>query len=156
MKNVYYYDYPIGTLGIVSENDKICLIAFKGDKRFFGAVLKENEVIKSMSIQLYEYFSGERKSFTVPTLLNGTDFQKSVWNALAEIPIGETRSYKDIAVRVGNPKGFRAVGMANNKNPLMIVFPCHRVLGADGSLVGYAGGLEAKKYLLELEKKYAE
>ena len=155
MKNVWYYEYPIGRLGIVAEGGAVCLIAFEGDKRFLGVLPQENEVVRKASIQLAEYFSGKRKTFTVPIFLKGTGFQKTVWNVLAEIPIGETRSYKDIAIQAGSPKGFRAVGMANNKNPIMIIIPCHRVLGADGSLTGYAGGLDAKKYLLKLEEKYA-
>ena len=104
--------------------------------------------------QLSEYFAGQRKVFELPLSLRGTDFQLRDWNALLEIPYGETRSYKDIAEAVGCPRGFRAVGMANRRNPLPIVVPCHRVIGADGSLTGYAGANKAlaiKEYLLKLE-----
>jgi len=101
--------------------------------------------------QLLEYFRGERKIFTVDLDIIGTDFQQRVWRALMEIPYGATVSYKDIAVSVGNPKAVRAVGMANNKNKIPIIIPCHRVVGADRSLVGYGGGLEVKELLLELE-----
>lgn len=101
--------------------------------------------------QLQEYFDGKRKEFNLPILLRGTKFQKKVWQELCTIPYGETRSYKELAELVGNPKAVRAVDGANNKNPIMIIVPCHRVIGADGSLVGFGGGLEVKKFLLELE-----
>lgn len=104
-------------------------------------------------IQLQEYLSGKRKSFEFPYELHGTPFQKKVWNALCEIPYGETRTYGEIAKAVGNPKACRAVGMANHNNPMTIVVPCHRVIGANGKLTGYGGGLDMKEYLLELEKK---
>ncbi len=101
--------------------------------------------------QLIEYFNGKRKTFDLPYKLNGTDFQKKVWSALCDIPYGETRSYKDIAIAVGNPKASRAIGMANNKNPITVIVPCHRVIGASGKLVGYAGGLAMKEFLLKME-----
>ena len=104
--------------------------------------------------QLDEYFAGTRTEFTFPYRLHGTPFQEKVWEALRQIPYGETRSYKDIAEAIGHPKAYRAVGMANNANPIFIAIPCHRVIGANGSLVGYGGGLEMKKALLELEKKF--
>ncbi len=103
--------------------------------------------------QLNEYFTGKRKEFDLPLAPSGTLFQQKVWAQLREIPYGQTRSYKDIALAVGSPKGFRAIGWANNKNPIAIVIPCHRVIGADGSLVGYGGGLDMKQKLLDLEKK---
>jgi methylated-DNA-[protein]-cysteine S-methyltransferase len=101
--------------------------------------------------QLQEYFAGERREFSFPLDLRGTDFQLACWRALLAIPYGETRSYGDIARAVGKPQGFRAVGMANNRNPLAIVVPCHRVIASDGTLCGYGGGLEVKRKLLELE-----
>ena len=153
MKNVWYYEYPIGCLGIACKNNKIYLIAFKGDKRFIGTEPLETPIIKETDKQLSEYFSGKRHEFSVPLDLIGTEFQKKVWNALISIPYGEKRSYKDIAILVENPKGCRAVGMANNRNPVMIIVPCHRIVGANGDLVGYAGGLSKKQYLLNLEKK---
>ncbi|MCK9159916.1 MAG: methylated-DNA--[protein]-cysteine S-methyltransferase [Bacteroidaceae bacterium] len=104
--------------------------------------------------ELEEYFKGERKVFDLPLNLIGTDFQKKVWSALCEIPYGETCSYKDIAVAVGKPNASRAVGMANHRNPIVIIVPCHRVVGANGSLVGYGGGLDRKKWLLDLEKNH--
>ena len=103
--------------------------------------------------QLTEYFGGRRQSFDFPYRLQGTEFQKKVWTALCNIPYGETRTYKEIAQAVGNPQASRAVGMANNKNPISIAVPCHRVIGSNGKLVGYAGGLDVKKALLELESK---
>ena len=98
-----------------------------------------------------EDFAGRRRSFELPLSLRGSEFQTRVWNALGDIPYGETRSYQEIAAAVGNGKAARAVGMANNRNPLPILIPCHRVVGKSGKLVGYAGGLERKRYLLELE-----
>ncbi len=103
--------------------------------------------------QLREYFSGQRKQFELPYELRGTEFQKKVWAALEAIPYGQTRSYREIAQAVGNPKAVRAVGAANGKNPMWIVVPCHRVIGADGGLTGYAGGVELKRALLELEQR---
>ena len=102
--------------------------------------------------QMREYFVGKRKAFELPLRPDGTDFQKKVWNALLEIPFGETRSYQDIANAVGSPKACRAVGMANHQNPIIIVIPCHRVIGKNGKLVGYGGGLSMKEKLLLLEK----
>ena len=101
--------------------------------------------------QINEYLDGSRKTFNFPYELRGTEFQKKVWTELCKIPYGETRTYKDIAVAIGNPKASRAVGMANNKNPIIIAVPCHRVIGANGSLTGYAGGLGMKAALLSLE-----
>ncbi len=102
--------------------------------------------------ELEEYFSGQRKEFDIPLAPQGTDFQKKVWKALQNINYGTTASYKEIAQKINNPKAVRAVGMANNQNPIAIIIPCHRVIGSNGKLVGYAGGLELKQKLLELEK----
>ncbi len=102
--------------------------------------------------QVQEYLEGKRIAFDFSYTLIGTEFQRNVWNALCDIPYGETRSYKDIAVAIGNPKASRAVGRANNKNPITIIVPCHRVIGTSGKLVGYAGGLEMKKALIEVER----
>ena len=103
--------------------------------------------------QLAEYFAGQRQAFDLPLRMQGTPFQQKVWAALREIPYGETRSYGQIAAQVGNPKASRAVGMANNRNPIAIIVPCHRVIGANGSLTGYAGGLSVKEELLALERR---
>ena len=104
-------------------------------------------------MQISEYLAGQRRVFDFPYILSGTPFQKQVWRALCDIPYGETRSYKQIAEAIGNPKACRAVGMANHCNPIMIVVPCHRVVGVSGKLTGYAGGLEMKSVLLALERK---
>ncbi|WP_297377471.1 methylated-DNA--[protein]-cysteine S-methyltransferase [uncultured Helcococcus sp.] len=106
--------------------------------------------------EIIEYLNGERISFDFPYELEGTDFQKKVWKELARIPYGETRTYKEIASAIGNKNASRAVGMANNKNPIMIVVPCHRVIGGNGKLVGYAGGIDMKKDLLDLEQRVRE
>ncbi len=101
-----------------------------------------------------EYFAGGRKDFDLPLCPRGTEFQKKVWSALREIPYGETRAYGEIAAAVGNPKAARAVGMANNRNPISVIVPCHRVIGSDGKLVGYGGGLDIKEFLLDLEREH--
>ncbi|WP_271712404.1 methylated-DNA--[protein]-cysteine S-methyltransferase [Anaeromicropila herbilytica] len=112
---------------------------------------RETPIIQEAYQQLLEYFSGTRTKFELSISPEGTEFQKKVWNALRDIPYGETRSYKEIATFIGNEKASRAVGNANNKNPIPIIIPCHRVIGANGKLVGYAGGLDKKKKLLDIE-----
>lgn len=119
--------------------------AEKGKKKI------DSPIIKETINQLTEYFEGKRKEFHLPLAPKGTPFQQKVWKALQEIPYGETRSYQDIAVAVGNPKGCRAVGMANNQNPIPIIIPCHRVIGKNGKMVGYGAGLDKKIKLLQLE-----
>ncbi len=116
------------------------------------AVQGGTEFTHAVAGQLLEYFQGHRKTFDFPYTAKGTDFQRRVWEALGQIPYGETRSYKDIAVAINKPKAFRAVGNTNNKNPMMIVVPCHRVVGSNGHMVGYRAGLSMKKLLLEHEK----
>lgn len=154
MKSVFFYDYSIGTIGIAEDDGSISRVFFRGEKALAGFNVAETPLIKKAATQLSEYFEDKRKSFSLPLKLQGTDFQMSVWKALQTIPIGETRSYKEVAAMVGNPKASRAVGMANNRNPIIIIVPCHRVTGQDGSLTGYVGGIAAKQYLLELEKRY--
>ena len=119
-----------------------------------NALYGTTPVIDRALTQLNEYFAGRRKAFDLPLKLFGTEFQQKVWIALSKIPYGVTVSYKDLAETVGNPKACRAIGMANNKNPLPIILPCHRVIGKNGSLTGYAGGLHIKKFLLDLEQQY--
>ena len=111
------------------------------------------KIIKQCCVQLDEYLAGERKIFKLPLGAKGTDFQQEVWNALEEIPYGATNSYSDIGDKIKRPKAVRAIGTANGRNPISIIIPCHRVIGKDGTLTGYAGGLEAKKTLLDLEFK---
>ena len=150
----YYYDYrfPIGVLTIEEDGHGICGIYF-GTKRLDGEK-KNTERIREAALQLSQYFDGRRKKFDLKLSYHGTEFQQKVWKELTKIPYGTTCTYKDIAEKVGIPKGCRAVGMANDKNPIGIVVPCHRVIGMNGSLTGYAGGLEMKEYLLELERRH--
>lgn len=117
-----------------------------------GAENKLTPLLLKTKKQLEEYFGGKRKIFDLPLRPMGTPFQQTVWKALQTIPYGETRTYQDIAIQIGNEKACRAVGMANNKNPIGIVIPCHRVIGKNGGLTGYAGGLDKKEYLLKVEK----
>jgi methylated-DNA-[protein]-cysteine S-methyltransferase len=116
---------------------------------------RDDAAFKDVVAQLDAYFAGEQRQFDVPMALEGTEFQRRVWAGLCEIPYGETISYGELARRVGNPKASRAVGLANGRNPVAIIVPCHRVIGADGSLTGYGGGLDRKVWLLEHERKVA-
>lgn len=120
-----------------------------------GININETVLLKKANVQLQEYLSGKRKIFDLPLEPIGTDFQQKVWSSLQKIPYGKTNSYKEIAESIGNIKAARAVGMANNKNPILILIPCHRVIGANGKLVGYAGGLDVKDKLLKIEKQNA-
>lgn len=147
--NSYICNFLIGNLEISDNSTAITSIQLT-DKEVSEGTLSPLALMAYT--QLTEYFEGKRKEFTLPLAPEGTEFRKKVWKALCDIPYGETRSYGDIAKAVGNPKASRAVGGANNKNPIIIVIPCHRVIGADGSLTGYACGIEIKKRLLELEK----
>ena len=152
------YDFEIGELAICEENGKIVLVNVVKTKEDIeemakNSIQKETSLIKNTKQQLDEYFAGKRKKFDIPIKLDGTDFQIKVWKELLKIPYGETCSYLDIAKCIGNPKASRAVGMANNKNKIIIIVPCHRVIGSNKKLVGYACGLEVKEKLLELERK---
>lgn len=152
MKNVLYYETLIGKIGIVEEDNTIVELLFiNEDIREFKDV--KTPLLEEARKQLDEYFKGKRRVFKLPFNLKGTEFQKKVWKALLDIPYGETFSYKEVAKNIGNENASRAVGNANNKNPLPIFIPCHRVIGANGKLVGYAGGLDIKVKLLELERK---
>jgi len=155
MKYVWLYRFKWVNLGIAEDDGFITNIFFESDNRL-GLKLSnvETPLIKRAAGQLEEYFEGQRFSFDFPILLSGTEFQKKVWGAVSAIPYGETRTYKEVAALAGNPLATRAAGMANNRNPIVIVIPCHRVIGHDGKLVGYGGGLDVKEYLLELEKQY--
>jgi methylated-DNA-[protein]-cysteine S-methyltransferase len=145
----YTYDTMLGSVTFVEEDGALLAIS---TSRLYEGICQETDTIKEAHQQLTEYLKGERKTFDLPLNLKGTDFQKQVWMALCDIPYGETRSYKQIAESIGNPKAVRAVGMANNRNPLLIVVPCHRVIGGNGKLVGYGAGIEKKEFLLRLEK----
>ena len=157
MKNYFIYHSVIGDLRIESNGKEITKISFSNDSftdlNTHNKIFKKDTAIDLACIELDEYFKGKRKNFSFPMLPEGTEFQNKVWKALIEIPYGEKRTYKDIAITIGNPKACRAVGLANNKNPLPIVVPCHRVIGSNGKLVGYAGGLDIKEKLLEIEKE---
>ena len=148
MKQYLSYNSPIGKITIFSDGKAITALAF-------GATSggEETPLIKEAYKQLDEYFNNKRKSFDIPLNPKGTDFQKKVWNALQNISYGKTKCYEDIAKEINNEKACRAIGNANNKNPLPIFIPCHRVIGKNGKLVGYAGGLDVKTKLLEIEKQ---
>jgi len=142
-------DSPVGLIGISEKEGAICSVFFARQAEPEG---KATSILHEAQKQLTEYFNKKRNFFDLVLSEEGTDFQKKVWQALRTIPYGQTRSYKQIAELIGQPKAARAVGMANNKNPIAIITPCHRVIGADGSLVGYASGLKIKQILLDLEK----
>ena len=149
---VCFYDTEIGRIAIAEKNGKITNIFYPN--AFVNDNFKhmETPILQEAIKQIRLYLSGHLKEFTVPLEPQGTPFMQKVWLSLCEIPYGKTASYKDIAVRIGNPRACRAVGMANNRNPIPIIIPCHRVIGANGALVGYGGGLELKKKLLDIEK----
>lgn len=146
------FESPIGPLKISANESAISSIEFhkKAEEE------RPNPITELAANQLEEYFQGKRKDFSIPLSALGTDFQRSVWQELREIPFGETRSYRDIAEKIGNKKAVRAVGAANGKNPIPIIVPCHRVIGSNGTLTGFAGGLESKKWLLEHESNQLE
>lgn len=150
--NYQYIETPLGKL--LAAEDAERLIFLSCTKRpCENWECRETPLLSLVKEQLSEYFAGKRTAFTVPLAPAGTDFQKQIWQELLKIPYGETRTYGQIAASAGNPKASRAVGMANHDNPIMILIPCHRVIGSDGKLTGYAGGVEKKEFLLELEKK---
>ena len=160
---IQYYQSPCGELILGAYREKLCLCDWKIEERRIiidrriqkelQASYKEgiSEVITRTIGQLDEYFAGRRTTFDIPLLLVGTDFQKTVWNELLNIPYGKTISYAGLSQKLGNPKAIRAIASANGANPISILVPCHRVIGSDGKLVGYGGGLPAKKILLDLE-----
>ncbi len=154
MKTIRYIDSPIGPLTLAEEDGALTELLF-GRREIPGGAEGETALLLRAEKQLAEYFAGNRKEFDLPLSPKGTEFQRRVWNALLTIPYGETRSYAEIAVLAGCPKGFRAVGLANNRNPISIFIPCHRVIGKNGSLTGYGGGLNVKEYLLRLEAETA-
>ena len=141
---------PIGLLALVEEDGALTEVRF-GDKTE-DLCLQQTPLLDRAVQELNEYFSGQRKNFTVPLSPKGTPFQLKCWNALLQIPYGQTRTYGQQAVMIGQPKACRAVGMGNNRNPLPIFIPCHRVIGANGQLTGYAGGMNAKEILLNIER----
>lgn len=162
MKYFDYFTSPLGTMLIIEEQNAITHLTLSGQQAVLSSfsgdsiTQKATPVIISAKKQLTEYFEGTRQVFDLPLAPAGTDFQKKVWAALCTIPYGETRSYKEIALQINNPKGCRAVGMANNRNPVMLLIPCHRVIGSNGALVGYAGGLDVKEWLLGHERSNSQ
>ena len=161
--NIQHYNSPVGEILLGSYKDKLCLADWRYrrmrssiDKRIQKGLKAEyveesSSVIEETIKQLQAYFIGERKTFDIPLLMVGTDFQKSVWDGLIKIPYGTTASYLELSKNIGNEKAVRAVASANGANAISILIPCHRIIGSTGDLVGYAGGLPAKKKLLELE-----
>jgi methylated-DNA-[protein]-cysteine S-methyltransferase len=159
--NYAVYKSPIGNIMLTEKDGKLSGLEFMSDalnvievENFNNA--KISEFLKNCIFQLNEYFERKRNNFDITLYIEGTEFQKNVWNELANIPYANTSSYKDIAIAVGNHKAVRAVGGANNKNKIAIIIPCHRVIGASGKMVGYAGGIWRKEWLLEHEKAYAK
>ncbi|TDQ35438.1 methylated-DNA--[protein]-cysteine S-methyltransferase [Aureibacillus halotolerans] len=158
-------DTPLGTLTLYFSEKGLCRLAFGTyeerleketpwfERYFDNPSFEQINASSSTRSQLEEYFSGERTAFDVPLDLRGTDFQAKVWQALMDVPYGEMTAYKGIAETIASPKAVRAAGGAINKNPIPVIVPCHRVIGSDGSLVGYNGGLSIKKTLLEIEKR---
>jgi len=150
-KNYFIYSLKKIKIVITEENNAITGVLWSADLPG-GFVKAETPLIKKAAAQIEEYLNGKRKKFSLPLAMHGTEFQMDVWRALQTIPYGETRSYKEIAELVNRPKAVRAVGMANHHNPISIIVPCHRVIGHNGSLTGYGGGLPLKRRLLELEQ----
>ncbi|WP_334181742.1 methylated-DNA--[protein]-cysteine S-methyltransferase [Novosphingobium sp.] len=147
---------PVGELTLIASDAGLVAVLWENDdpaRVRLGEVqdMADHPVLARTAAQLAEYFAGERRAFDLPLDFRGTDFQKSVWAQLLTIPFGETRSYGELARALGNPTASRAVGAANGRNPISIIAPCHRVVGASGSLTGFAGGLETKAFLLKLE-----
>ncbi len=152
-----YTDSPVGTLLLAGDTDALRLIEFERDGRpspIRQGWIEDRTPFADVELQLEQYFAGRLKEFELELGPQGTEFQQQVWKRLCEIPYGETISYGELAVRVGNPKASRAVGAANGRNPLSIVIPCHRVIGSTGKLTGFGGGLEVKKRLLDLERSH--
>ncbi len=151
---------PVGYLLITAHANGICSVEFLDEKEKVKSFLSDkrknsdaNEHLKKCIRQLEEYFAGTRTDFELSLSPSGTDFQKKVWKKLLDINFGETKSYKQLAIEVGDVKSIRAVGTANGANPIAIIVPCHRVIGSNNSLVGYGGGLQRKKWLLDFERK---
>ncbi|ADL50287.1 methylated-DNA--[protein]-cysteine S-methyltransferase [Clostridium cellulovorans] len=152
MRSSVVIETIIGKIVITEENHTITNVDLYRDAVIENFFQKETPLLKKAVKQLEDYFKGTLKEFDLPLAPNGTKFQQSVWRALQDIPYGETKSYGEVARSIGNPKAARAVGMANNRNPIAIFIPCHRVIGVNGKLVGYGGGIDIKEILLGLEK----
>ena len=151
MSSITYCHSPIGWIEIQASHSAVTSVVFCDERR--DVLQNDSKILKECVCQLDAYFGGRRMVFDVPVFQEGTEFQKTVWNALMDIPFGQTVSYADIARTLNNPQSVRAVGAANGQNKLWIIVPCHRVIGSNGSLTGYAGGIERKKWLLAHEAK---
>jgi methylated-DNA-[protein]-cysteine S-methyltransferase len=150
-----YVASPIGALLAVGDGHAVTGLYTPGHHRTPDAAwIRDDDAFSELRRQLGEYFDGARTDFDLPLATTGTPFQQSVWHQLARLPYGRTASYAELAVRIGAPRAVRAVGAANGRNPVSIVVPCHRVVGSDGSLTGYAGGLDAKRWLLDHERAH--
>ncbi|MBD5153300.1 MAG: methylated-DNA--[protein]-cysteine S-methyltransferase [Oscillibacter sp.] len=148
-----FCETPLGLIRIAEDERGISLLKFTDSVPDPMRAGQKGLYLADAEKQILEYFAGKRRTFDIPLSIRGSEFQETVWNALRTIPYGETRSYQQVAQMIGNGKASRAVGMANNRNPILIMIPCHRVVGKDGKLVGYAGGIERKERLLELERE---
>lgn len=149
MKKGFYYQTSLGKVGIAQKGEAIVALSFG---ELVACHIEETDLLSKAAAQLSEYLKGRRKVFQLPLAPEGTAFQRKVWNALRTIPYGQTKSYGQIAEKIGNKNAARAVGLANRENPILILIPCHRVIGSAGELGGYSGGMELKKKLLALEK----
>lgn len=150
--SIFFYDTDIGKIGIEEKDGFIVKVHFGSDAPFKDEDIKETDVIKKAYVELNNYLKGDIKEFTIPLKVDGTEFMKEVWDGLLKIPYGKTLSYKELGEKIGRPKAARAIGLACNKNPIPIFIPCHRIVGSNGNLTGYLGGLNIKKKLLEIEK----
>lgn len=156
MKYLHLYGTTLGPVSLAESGGCISHLHFGDDLRVEGAILQESPLLHAAAQELDAYLAGCLRHFTVPFKAAGTAFQHSVWQALCDIPYGATCSYGAVAAAIGNAKASRAVGGANNRNPIAIIIPCHRVIGANGAMVGYGGGLNIKERLLALEARYTE
>lgn len=152
---IYFYETVIGRIGIAEQNEKVINLYFQGDSCPDGGKVCETAILKEAAGQLNDYLAGRLLTFSLPLEPAGTPFMKQVWHLLCEIPYGTTASYKGIAAQLGKPDAARAVGLANNRNPIPLFIPCHRVIGTNGTLTGYRGGLALKDQLLKLERDHA-
>jgi len=151
MKSIFFFDTALGKIAIAEDGQAVTRLFLPGEVPPADASLQKTDLLCEAKEQLDSYLLGGRKAFDLPLDLSGTEFMRAVWQALLAIPYGETRSYKDVAESLNRPRAFRAVGAACRANPLPVFIPCHRVIGRDGSLSGYRGGLQIKRHLLELE-----
>lgn len=154
VENTCYYDMDYMKIGITEAEGAITRLFFATEEQARAGAATETPLLAAAALQMRQYLQGRRKEFFLPLEPQGTEFMRQVWQALETIPYGETRSYKQIAVQIGKDKAYRAVGLANNRNPIAIIIPCHRVIGHNGQLIGYGGGLALKERLLKLEQNY--